>query len=420
MPNKAYSLSICPGIPRLGPCPKGWMTLTYGDVLRVVQRPAELDDDREYQLINVKRNRGGIVPRSRLKGKDIKTKTQFFVNSGDFLIANRQIVHGACGVVPEKLEGAIVSNEYTTFRPKDELCLPFFEYFTHSIHFQQTCFHSSIGVDVEKMVFKLNWWLNHKFHLPQIREQKKVADIILTWDEAILETRNLIRAKIHRKKALMQQLLTEKKRLAGFSEPWKEYPLGELASVIFSNVDKKVAHDEIPVRLCNYLDVYYNDRITVGMNLMKATARDAEIAKYKLAKDDVIITKDSETAADIAVPCYVAEEVEDLVCGYHLAIIRPNSRRLHGPFLSYLLMTDKVHYQFVRIANGVTRFGLTNGSVKKIRVSIPSVDEQSRISEVLFMADEEIRILETKLSSLEKQKRGLIQKLLTGEVRVKV
>lgn len=230
MPNKAYPSSICPGIPRLSPCPSGWMTLTYRDVLRVEERPAQLDDDQEYQLINVKRSRGGIVPRRRLKGNEIKTKTQFIVKSGDFLIANRQIIHGACGVVPKELEGAIVSNEYSTFRANDCLWLPFFEYFTHSIHFQQTCFHSSIGVDVEKMVFKLEWWLKHKFHLPQLREQKKIAEIISTWDDAIKKIRYLIDVQIQRKKCLMQQLLTGQKRMPGFTEEWTEHKLGKLFS----------------------------------------------------------------------------------------------------------------------------------------------------------------------------------------------
>ena len=261
---------------------------------------------------------------------------------------------------------------------------------------------------------------NISIAIPTFQEQEKIAEILSTWDETIEQTRKLIEAKKRRKNALMQQLLTGRKRLPGFNEQWKQLQLGELASVIFSNVDKKVANDEIPVRLCNYLDVYYNDRITRDMHLMNATARNVEIAKYRLAKNDVIITKDSETAVDIAVPCYVAEEIEDIVCGYHLAIIRPRPEKLYGPFLSYLLMTDQVHYQFVRIANGVTRFGLTNGSVKRIKIRIPPVVEQRHIAEILFMAYEEIETLETKLSALEKQKRGLMQKLLTGEVRVKL
>jgi len=152
---------------------------------------------------------------------------------------------------------------------------------------------------------------------------------------------------------------------------------------------------------------------------MKATATKSEIEKFKLKKNDVIITRDSETAQDITIPCYVAEDVDEIVCGYHLALIRPRPKKINGPFLSFLLMTDQTHHQFVRIANGVTRFGLTNESVTQIKVRIPSIKEQRCISEILSTADEEIEALQNKLSALEKQKRGLMQKLLTGEVRVK-
>ena len=260
----------------------------------------------------------------------------------------------------------------------------------------------------------------YRLPVPSLPEQQKIAEILSTWDEAIEQTRNLINAKKRCKKALMQQLLTGKSRLPGFSESWREFQLGDLASVVFSNVDKKATHDEISVRLCNYTDVYYNDRITKDMHLMKATATNTEIEKYKLKKNDVILTKDSETVEDIAVPCYVAEEVEDIVCGYHLAIIRPKPARIHGPFLSNLLTMDQVHYQFTRLANGVTRFGLTNGSIRRIKINIPLLAEQRRIAGVLSIVNHEIEKLETKLSALERQKRGLMQKLLTGQVRVRL
>jgi len=73
--------------------------------------------------------------------------------------------------------------------------------------------------------------------------------------------------------------------------------------------------------LCNYTDVYYNNRITKSLTFMKATAKKSEIEKYTLKQGDVIITKDSETPGDIAIPSYVAEPLNGVVCGYHLAIL---------------------------------------------------------------------------------------------------
>lgn len=148
----AYPPSIQAGIPKLGETPKGWKRHKLGDLLRRIERPARLVDSETYQLVTAKRNRGGIVARESLRGEQIRTKTQFYVEAGDFLISNRQISHGACGVVPESLHRAVVSNEYTAFHTSEGLDPAFLNALSHSVYFQQTCFHSSIGVHVEKLV----------------------------------------------------------------------------------------------------------------------------------------------------------------------------------------------------------------------------------------------------------------------------
>src|SRR5690606_8013416 len=99
--------------------------------------------------------------------------------------------------------------------------------------------------------------------------------------------------------------------------------LEQAASIIVSNVDKKSNASEKSVRLCNYMDVYRLDRIEADGVFMAATATDAQIRKFGLRVGDVLITKDSEAPDDIAVPSLVVSTAPDLVCGYHLAIIRP-------------------------------------------------------------------------------------------------
>jgi type I restriction enzyme S subunit len=98
----AYPPSVQPGIPRLGSTPNGWTRFPLGKLIRKVERPANLADSESYQLVTAKRSRGGIVAREVLRGDQIRTKTQFYVQTGDFLISNRQISHGACGVVPRR------------------------------------------------------------------------------------------------------------------------------------------------------------------------------------------------------------------------------------------------------------------------------------------------------------------------------
>ena len=99
---------------------------------------------------------------------------------------------------------------------------------------------------------------------------------------------------------------------------WPTQRLKFVAAVMPSNVDKLTDPDDVPVQLCNYVDVYKNDRITGDMEFMPASATPAQIARFALRAGDVLITKDSETPDDIAVPAYVDSSAAGVVCGYHL------------------------------------------------------------------------------------------------------
>ena len=126
---------------------------------------------------------------------------------------------------------------------------------------------------------------------------------------------------------------------------WKAKPLRATADYVVSNVDKVPADDEVPVRLCNYTDVYNNEFITLGLEFMQGTATETEVEKFGLAVGDVIITKDSESWDDIGVPALVRETASDLVCGYHLALLRPRKEQIDGGFLFRCLQAKPVRVQ---------------------------------------------------------------------------
>ena len=263
------------------------------------------------------------------------------------------------------------------------------------------------------------------FSIPPLPEQRKIAKILSTWDKAISTTERLIDNSKQQKKALMQQLLTGKKRLLDdsgkpFEGEWEDLYLHDVAKIIVSPVDKKIVDGEIPVELCNYTDVYYNTRITNSIEFMKATAKKSEIDKYTLQVNDVIITKDSETPGDIAVPALVSEDLGGTVCGYHLAIVRPNSQLVEGAYLNYLFSMQKTRYYFFTLATGVTRFGLSIGGINKAHFTLPPLEEQRRIAAVLTNSDREVELLEQQLADLKQEKKALMQQLLTGKRRVKV
>ncbi|MBX3645776.1 MAG: restriction endonuclease subunit S [Rubrivivax sp.] len=211
--NGGYPPSVQPGIPDLPPTPADWHKTSLGHHLVEVRRPVRLNPDDTYRLVTVKRSRGGVELRETLTGRDIKTPSQFYVRAGDFLISKRQIVHGACGIVPAELDGAIVSNEYAVLNSDGQIDLRFLRYLSESRYFQQTCFHSSIGVHVEKMIFKTERWLKWPFNIPPLPVQLRIVEVL---DTARREV-ELIAAQIERlkqeKAALMADLLTGKRRV---------------------------------------------------------------------------------------------------------------------------------------------------------------------------------------------------------------
>lgn len=211
--NGGFPPSVQPGIPNLPLAPSGWQRMPLAKHLREVRRPVALDADQTYNLVTVRRSRGGVELREVLAGRDVKTPSQFYVRANDFLISKRQIVHGACGVVPSGLDGAVVSNEYAVLNSDGAIDLRFLRYLSETRYFQQTCFHSSIGVHVEKMIFKTERWLKWPFNIPPLTVQRKIVEVL----DAARREAALFEAQIDKltqeKAALMAQLLTGKRRV---------------------------------------------------------------------------------------------------------------------------------------------------------------------------------------------------------------
>ena len=178
---------------------------------------------------------------------------------------------------------------------------------------------------------------------------------------------------------------------------WGATRLKRISDVRLSNVDKHTVEGQQAIKLCNYVDVYKNNRITSKIDFMVASASDEQIARLTLAKGDVIITKDSETPSDIGVPALVDEGISDLVCGYHLALIRPTSSL--GQYLSYLFQSHFVRSVFEVEATGMTRYALGKYSIENLSFTAPTVDEQSAIATFL---DRETAKIDTLISKQEK------------------
>ena len=196
--------------------------------------------------------------------------------------------------------------------------------------------------------------------------------------------------------------------LGAIPEHWKVKKLKYLAKINLSNVDKKSNENEDTVKLCNYVDVYYNDYITKEIDFLIATASHEQKQKFALKKGDVLLTKDSETWDDIAVPACVANDLDNVICGYHLAHIRPYQDRAIGEYIFRSISSTRLKEQFWVAANGVTRFGISKSSISDALLLEPPVSEQQKIAQFLDQETSKIDKLITKkerLIELLKEKR---------------
>ena len=211
-------------------------------------------------------------------------------------------------------------------------------------------------------------------------------------------------------------------RLGHVPAHWAVRRLRNVSELRVSNVDKHTREGEAPVRLCNYVDVYKNARIRSGMAFMVGTATADEIRQFRLRSGDVLITKDSEVWNDIGVPALVQDIADDVVSGYHLALLRPYTGCLAGRFLFRALESCCVAQQLHVQANGVTRFGLSHNAIKSVRLPVPPLHEQAAIGSFLDYVDlrirRYIRAKQKLIALLEEQKQVLIHDAVTGRIDV--
>lgn len=197
---------------------------------------------------------------------------------------------------------------------------------------------------------------------------------------------------------------------------WEVRKLKHACSVFPSNVDKHSREGEKPVLLCNYTDVYYNERITSELTLMEATATDDQVAKFALMAGDTIVTKDSESADDIGVSAYVPEDLPGVICGYHLSMVRPREGVVGG-FVKRLFDSAYTKAKLAISSNGLTRVGLGQFALDNIELPFPPVAEQLIIAAFLDRETAKIDALiaeqERLLALLTEKRQAVISNAIT-------
>jgi len=398
--RRTFPKSVQPGLPKLKPPKPGWKSCRFGELLDQVQRRVHLQPDDTYDLVTVKRSRGGIESRGKLRGSQISVTSQFRIAAGDFLISKRQIVHGACGAVSSEFDGAVVSNEYSVLRCKPNIDLTFLQYLSHSVYFQQTCFHSSIGVHIEKMIFKLDEWFKWPVNIPTLPEQKKIAAFLGAVD-AKLAALAAKQAALGRFKAgLMQKLFTQQLRFTrdegrGFPD-WEEK---ELRAV--STINPKSPN--LPKRF-RYIDLESVNAGTLGaVREIDATEAPSR-AQRVLQRGDILY----QTVRPYQRNNFYFDLDGIYVGSTGYAQIRAKQNR---HYLFHALHTEEFVNRVIERCTGTGYPAINSSDLGGITLPIPHPVEQQKIATALCAMDAKIQAVADQVAKLQTFKKGLLQQM---------
>lgn len=263
----------------------------------------------------------------------------------------------------------------------------------------------------------------YKILTPPLPEQRKIAEVLSTWDEAIEKQSQLVEKLELRKKGLMQQLLTGRKRLPGFSGEWKKARLGDVASFLNNNTlsREKLSFTEGFILNIHYGDVLIKFPTILDVSLEKipfVNGNEDFVVKDYVNDGDIIMADTAEdgTVGKVCEAMNVGNN--KVVSGLHTILIHPTTK-FAPMFLGYYLNSNEYHKQILSIMQGIKVYSITKDALRKTYIKIPCLAEQNAIAKILSSCDKEISLANRKLNILHQEKKGLMQVLLIGKKRFK-
>ena len=393
---------------KAGILPADWDVYMLGDCLRRVEKPVEIKPNELYTQIGIRSHGKGLFYKEPVTGAALGNKSVFWIEPGCFIVNIVFAWEQAIGKTTQSEVGMIGSHRFPMYRPVNDRV---------DVDYLISYFLTKQGTDIlgsaspggagRNKTLGQDRFLKSKIVLPPIEEQQKIAAILTTQDKVIELKEKRLAEKQRQKKYLMQQLLTGKKRLPGFSGEWKTECLGNLFSertetncedlemLAITGTQGIIPRKELDLKdnssddKSKYLKVCVGD---IGYNTMRMWQGVSAYSNYE----------------GIVSPAYT--------------ILKPNSS-IDAKYFAYLFKKQEVISLFYRFSQGLvddTR-NLKYENFKRIKVFYPpDIKEQTAIAEVLTAADREMELLRQEIEQEKQKKKALMQLLLTGIVRVNV
>lgn len=402
----------------LGIIPKEWEVKRLGDFCISFSGGTPRSGTPSYYNGTIPFIRSGEINQDKtelfLSQEGLENSSAKFVQKGDILYALYGANSGQCSL--SKING-VINQAILCIRPNAH------PYFLMSVlqfnknHYYNSYLQGGQGNLSGEIVS------NYKIALPSTEEQERICSVLLLWDTAIEKQSELIEKFKLRKRALMQQLLTGKKRLPGFRGEWKEVKLGDVSNFLRNNtLSREQLNDDDGV----INNIHYGDVLIKYPSII-----DCRKEKLQYINDGVSILTDYVENGDVIMSDTAEDETVGRVCevqnvgnkkilaGLHTMLIRPHDKLFAPYFLGYYLNSEAYHKQLIPLIQGIKVCSIGKVAVQNTVLTIPSLEEQRIIASVLVKADKEIELANEKLASLQSQKRGLMQQLLTGKKRIK-
>jgi|SRR6185437_3144132 len=381
---------------KIGVIPEDWKVEKIKKIFTKISTPVTVSMDEHYQQIGIRSHGKGIFYKEKITGKDLGNKSVFWIKA-DCLILNIVFAwEQAVAKTTDKEVGMIASHRFPMHKPNPEQAnINYFLYFFKSKRGKLSLELASPGGAGRNKTLGQSEFAQLDMPLPPLKEQEKIAEILSTWDEAIAKQQQLIEQKQVFKKSMMQLIFNQKIRLRddnGNAYPdWTEKRLGDISDIKTGKKD-----------LINKVDNGCYPFYVRSENIER-------INSYSYDGEAILIPGDGKIG-----------EIYHYINGkfdYHQRVYKISNSAENLKFIYYYLKTF-FYKHAISFTVKATVDSLRLPIIQSFTISLPYLEEQTKIANFLISIDDEITKKAEVLEQLKQQKKSLMQKLLTGQVRV--
>ena len=388
---------------------------TIGSLVEKVVRPVSVEPDAIYQQIGIRSHGKGLFDKPPVTGRQLGNKRVFWVEPHCFIVNIVFAWEQAVGQTSASDVGKIASHRFPMYRAKPGMVdIDFLTYLFRTEYGKELLGLASPGGAGRNKTLGQDEFLKTRILIPLIAEQSKIAQILCAWDQALDAREKLVANARDEKKALMQKLLTGRKRLSGFKGAWKKSRLGEVAEFKSGGTPSKenAAYwgGSFPWVSAKDLKNHYISNASLGLTeLGQAQANIAPVDSILILVRGMTLLKDVPIGVVVR-PLAFNQDIKALISKPSISPI----------FLSYLLVHHKNELRaLVNTANhGTGR--LDTSLLQGLPIHLPPIAEQRKIAEILSTWDRAIASQEKLAVGARIEKEALVHQLMTGKRRVKV